>query len=242
VTQKEVGCYGFKLYRQADGEAERTSLTERVIPGGRLSAVRWSYYATYNFFISILASFIRMSTFSLVGAVIPVAAAGSLFAGFMSVANLAYSFSYASGSWLYDNGLNLGIFRSLQNSLFGIPAAPGDSMSIALLIFIGSMAYLLSFVAVRMLPDKRHTQAAEDAGDYLIGPEHFKVLGTTALRTMNRVTLYIGAGLFAGLFFGLHMDVIAAVIMSFFLATFIRKVLLDNNYKRYVRTHGSGGA
>ncbi|MBN1423317.1 hypothetical protein JXA88_02065 [Candidatus Fermentibacteria bacterium] len=238
TTDGESGLYGFRLLRQVDGEDEPTSLTDWVIPGGRLGAVRWGYYAVYNFFMSIVISFIRMSTFSLVGAVIPVAAAGSLFAGFMSVANLAYSFSYASGSWLYDNGLNLGIFRTLQGTLFGIPSAPGDTMSIALLIFIGSMAYLLSFVAVRMLPDRRHTQAAEDAGDYLVGPEHFKVLGDRLLRWINRVTLVVAIALFAALVFVAGLDVIAGAIVSFFLATFMRKVYLDMRHTQYVRTHG----
>ncbi|MCU0611664.1 MAG: hypothetical protein MUE60_07755 [Candidatus Eisenbacteria bacterium] len=242
TTQREAACYGYNLHRQKDGDAERTRLTKMTVPGGRLSAVRWGYYAVYNFFMSILVSFIRMSTFSLVGAVIPVAAAGSLFAGFMSVANLAYSFSYASGSWLYDNGLNLGILRTLQATLFSIPSKPGDTMSIALLIFVGSMAYLLSFVAVRMLPDRKHTQAVEDTGDYLIGPEHFKVLPPAMLRAINRVTLTFGTVLFAALMVGAHLDPIAAIIVSFFLATFLRKVYLDARYKQYARTHGTGGA
>lgn len=240
TTEGETGCYGFRVHRQVEAAAERELLTERIIPSGRYASVRWGYYAVYNFLMAILVSFIRMSTFSLVGAVIPVAAAGSLFAGFMSVANLAYSFSYASGSWLYDNGLKLGVFRTLQATLFSIPSKPGDSMSIALLIFIGSMAYLLSFVAVRMLPDKRHTQATEDTGDYLIGPEHFKVLGDRTLRTFNRLSLGLGIALCAALLLGLHLDVIASVIVSFFLATFLRKVALDNRYQRYVRTHGGG--
>ncbi len=109
-----------------------------------------------------------MSTFSLVGSVIPVAAAGSLFAGFMSVANLAYSFSYASGAWLYENGLGFGIFRALQSRLFNIPATSSDNMSIALLILIGSLASLLSFLAVHMLPDKLQTQAVQDEEAYLV--------------------------------------------------------------------------
>ncbi len=238
-TEWERSCLGFEAYRRVEGEVERSLLTERFVPSGRLAAVRWGYYAAYNFLMAILASFIRMSTFSLVGAVIPVNAAGSLFAGFMSVANLAYSFSYASGSWLYDNGLNYGIFRSLQTTLFGIPAAPGQSMSIALLIFIGSMAYLLSFLAVRMLPDRRQTQATEDTAEYLVGPEHFKVLGSSTLRVANIAALVLGVAICAALLVQAHLDVIAAVIVSFFLATFLRKVYLDMRYARYVRTHGT---
>ncbi len=209
-----------------------TSYIHTQLPGLDPGTVRWGYYATYYFFSSILISFIRMSTFSLVGAVIPVNAAGSLFAGFMSVANLAYSFSYSSGSWLYDNGLKLGVFRTLQQSLFSIPASPGDTMSIALLIFVGSMAYMLSFVAVHMLPDRRQTRAAEDAGDYLVGPEHFEVLGTGFLRRVNRGTLVFGLTLFAVLHFFSGVGIIAAVILSFFASTFLRKQFLDLVYKR----------
>jgi MFS family permease len=201
-----------------------------LFPGANLSAVRWGYYAVYYFMSSILISFIRMSTFSLVGAVIPVNAAGSLFAGFMSVANLAYSFSYASGSWLYDNGMNLGIFQMLQNSLFGIPGSPGDKMSIALLIFIGSMAYLSSFVAVHFLPDRRQTQATEETDDYMIGPEHFKALGERTLRWVNIISLTLGVGVFYVVMFRLGIDIIGAVLLSFFIVTFIRKLFLDWRY------------
>ena len=111
------------------------------MPSVPIGNVRLGYYASYSFLIAIVSSFIRMSTFSLVGAIIPINAAGSLFAGFMSVINLAYSFAYASGSWLYMNGLDYGICRYLQSVLFDIPSMPGDKMSISLLIFIGSMAY-----------------------------------------------------------------------------------------------------
>jgi MFS family permease len=213
-----------------------TSAIHGRLPGTDPGTVRWAYYAGYNFFMSILISLIRMSTFSLVGAVIPVNAAGSLFAGFMSVANLAYSFSYASGSWLYDNGLKLGIFRTLQQSLFSIPAYPGDKMSIALLIFVGSMAYLLSFVAVHMLPDRRHTQSSDDTDHYLIGPEHFSVLGAGLLRKVGWVTAATGLALFGVLYFGAGIDLIAGAIVSFFLATFARKVFLDLAYRHRGRS------
>jgi MFS family permease len=208
-----------------------------LFPGANLGAVRWGYYAAYYFMSSILISFIRMSTFSLVGAVIPVSAAGSLFAGFMSVANLAYSFSYASGSWLYDNGMNLGIFRTLQNSLFGIPGGPGDKMSIALLIFIGSMAYLSSFIAVHFLPDQKQTRAAEESDDYMIGPEHFKALGERALKRVNITSLVLGVGLFYVVMFKAGIDFIGAVLLSFFIVTFFRKLFLNWRYNRHARKH-----
>ena len=66
---------------------------------------------------------IWMSTFSLVGAVVPVAAAGSLFAGFMSVANLGYTFSYASGAWLYEHGMAVAPLRGVQQRPVRVAAA-----------------------------------------------------------------------------------------------------------------------
>ena len=54
---------------------------------------------------------VRMSTFSVVGAVMPVAAAGSLFAGIMSVTNLGLHGSYSSGAWLYAHGMEVGAVR-----------------------------------------------------------------------------------------------------------------------------------
>jgi MFS family permease len=215
-----------------------TSITTTIngwIPGAGIETIRWTWYATYYFFMSIMISLIRMSTFSLVGAVIPVKAAGALFAGFMSIANLAYSFSYASGAWLYDNGLGLSIFRRLQEGLFRIPAEPGEPMSIALLVFVGSMAYMLSFVAVHMLPDRRHTQSIEGEDEYNIGPKHFSVLGRDFLSRLNTVGWIIGLGLFSLLYVWRGLDIIAAIIGSFFIATLIRKVVLDVAYKRYLR-------
>jgi MFS family permease len=201
------------------------------MPGMAIGTVRLGYYATYSFMVSIVSSFIRMSTFSLVGAVIPVNAAGSLFAGFMSVANLAYSFSYASGSWLYVNGLNYGICREIQNFLFSIPGVSGDRMSISLLIFIGSMAYWISFLSVNMLPDVRETRATSDRAESLTGPEQFNVLGAGFLRKVN-FAFWAGAVLlFVGLFWSWHLDLIASLIITFFGATFLRKVFLDWRYK-----------
>jgi hypothetical protein len=58
-----------------------------------------------------------MSTISPVGAVIPVAAAGSLFAGFMSVP-ISPTLRYSSGAWLYDNGMS--VLRGPQRAIFGL--------------------------------------------------------------------------------------------------------------------------
>jgi MFS family permease len=208
-----------------------TEAIHRMLPGTDLAHVRWGYYAIFNFLISILSSFTRMSTFSLVGAVIPVNAAGSLFAGFMSVANIAYSFSYSSGAWLYENGLNYGMCRNIQQSCFGIPAAAGDKMSFALLILIGTISSLLCLAAVHRLPDKRHTAAAGDEDDYMIGPEHFKALGDRRLRLINWIALVVGIVFVAGSRYGWDLDLTAAVVIGFFLATFGRKLYLDHLYK-----------
>ena len=95
-----------------------------------------------------------MSTFSLVGVVIP-AAAGSLFAGFMSVANLGYSFSYSTGSWLYGHGWSTPSSRRSRWRSFGVPANEQGEMSIAMLTLIGAMAYFLSFLVIQKLPTRR---------------------------------------------------------------------------------------
>ena len=85
---------------------------------------------------------------------VPTAAAGSLFAGFMSVSNLAYAASYGSGGWLYDNGMAIAPLRGLQRVLFGIGGGPGDKLSLNVLILIGSVAYFACFIAVHLLPER----------------------------------------------------------------------------------------
>jgi len=204
------------------------------LPGYDLGTVRWVYFAVYNFLSGIIISLIRMSTFSLVGAVIPVAAAGSLFAGFMSVANLAYSFSYASGAWLYENGMRFGIFRTFQNSLFNIPASSSDNMSIALLIFIGSLAYLLSFLAVHMLPDKLQTQAVQDNEEYMASPGRYRELGHGFLKTVNIAGLAAGITVFCLLSLVAGIDILAGVILTFLGITFLRKAFLDWRYNQFL--------
>ena len=173
-----------------------------------------------------------MSTFSLVGAVIPVAAAGSLFAGFMSVANLAYSFSYASGAWLYENCMGFGIFRTLQNSLFHIPATSSDNMSIALLIFIGSLSYLLSFLAVHMLPDKHQTQAVQDKEEYLASPDRYREMGHGFLKAVSIASLAAGIAVFCLLCLVAGIDILGSVILTFLGITFLRKLFLDWRYNQ----------
>ncbi len=207
-----------------------TNTISTWLPGCELGTVRWVYFAGYSFLSGILISLIRMSTFSLVGAVIPVAAAGSLFAGFMSVANLAYSFSYASGAWLYENGMRSDMLRAFQSSLFNIPATSSDKMSIALLILIGSLTYLLSFLAVHMLPDKSQTQAVREREDSLDSPDRYRELGSGFLKLVDRVSLVAGIAIFCLLNLMAGIDILAGSILTFLGIAFLRKVFLDWRY------------
>ncbi|MCP4022083.1 MAG: folate/biopterin family MFS transporter, partial [Desulfobacteraceae bacterium] len=225
-------CINLTQYLMVEPYFSRvTNFILQWFPQADPSFVKWIYFAIYNFFAETLKAFIRMSTFSLVGAVIPVAAAGSLFAGFMSVANLGYSFSYASGAWLYDNGLNFSIFRILQEGFFNIPANSGEHMSILLLIFIGSMAYFLSFLSVHMLPDKRQTQQTSDL-KAMISPKDHKILGTRFLKIVNILSLAGGASLLGFCFLVMGIDIIAGFILAFLVIVFVRKVFLDWQYKK----------
>jgi len=205
-----------------------------VLPWHSLDAIRFLYLAGYNFFYALLDSVISMSTLSLVGAVIPVYAAGSLFAGFMSVSNLASAFSYSSGSWLYDNGLKYGFFRFLQKELLGIASSGGDKMALSLLIFLGPLTTLISFLVVHILPDRKQTLGV-DNNPNLIGPKEFKVLGESFLRIVNIVSLISGITIFLLIFLGCSEDIIKSSLIAFFTTTFLRKVFLDWCYKRFIK-------
>jgi MFS family permease len=192
--------------------------------------VRLVYLSAYNFLMAILIGLIRMSTFSLVGAVIPVAAAGSLFAGFMSINNLAYSFSYSSGAWLYENGLRYDFMRTTQESLFGIPGAEGDSLSISMLILIGSSAYLLSFLAAHMLPDRQQTLATDESDQYMAGPEKYEAIGASYRKLINvlAVSCIVMLSVALSHIWGWQASsMIKAVLIGFFAVAFLRKVTLD---------------
>jgi MFS family permease len=196
-----------------------------ILPFWDESTVRVVYLCAYSFLLAIPASSIRMSTFSVVGAVIPPAAAGSLFAGFMSVANLAYSLSYASGAWLYDNGTGLGLLRSVQQAVFGIGSKPGDSLSVNMLILMGSLAYLTSFVCVHVLPDRRQTLDADAQRGYA-GPERWNALGRSQKLRADVVAGALGALLLATLLYW-ELDPVSSALIAFFLTTGLRKVALD---------------
>lgn len=190
-------------------------------------SVRLGYLCVYNFMQATMLGLIRMSTFSLVGAVIPVAAAGSLFAGFMSVNNLAYSYSYSSGAWLYENGLGFGLLRSVQEAVFSIPAVIGENLSIQMLILFGSLAYLLSFAAVSMLPDLKRTLSGQVQSADEVGPEEHSALPDSLRRGVNSAFLAGWAGLFLVALFVLGQHPISSALVSFFLAAFLRKVFMD---------------
>ena len=212
--------------------SKATHTISGFFPGSDIGTIRWAYFAVYNLFSGFFISLIRMSTFSLVGAVIPVAAAGSLFAGFMSVANLAYSFSYAGGAWLYENGMRFSLLRVFQDRVFHIPAQSTDHMSIALLIFIGSMAYLLSFLAVHKLPARDRTRAIRDEDAYLESPDRYLTMGTGFLKAVNIVSLSAGIAVFCLLTLVVEIDILAGVILAFLGITFLRKVFLDRQIDR----------
>ncbi len=207
-----------------------TSITralQRLLPFASEGSVRLGFLAGYNGLLAIGVALIRMSTFSIVGAVIPVAAAGSLFAGFMSISNLAYSFSYGSGSWLYTHGLEFGFMRSIQVALFHLPGQAGENLSINMLILIGSLAYLLSFVSVHLLPDRRQTLRTEADEASWPGPERWRVLSLGARRGLNVAALAGGGALAAVAISVWRFDAVSAILMSFFAATMLRKAALD---------------
>lgn len=193
---------------------------------------RVTFLAAYNGLLAIGVALIRMSTFSLVGAVIPVAAAGSLFAGFMSVSNLAYSFCYASGSWLYTHGLEYGLIRRTQSALFGLVGRSGDELSINMLILIGSLAYLISFAAVHLLPDRRRTVATAQEEQPEPGPERWLTLPPRLRRGVNLATLAGSLAFFLWAILRWRYDVISAVMLTFFAAVMLRKFVLDAMLRR----------
>lgn len=199
----------------------------RALPFLGEGNARLVYLAAYNGLLAIGVSLIRMSTFSLVGAVIPVAAAGSLFAGFMSVANLAYSFSYASGAWLYTHGLEFGFLRTLQAALFGIPGQAGGELSINMLILIGSLAYLLSFATVHLLPDRRRTLATEVEEERHEGPERWRALRPAWKRGIDLAALVLGLAFGVTAVWRWEFDVVSAALLAFFGLTMLRKAVLD---------------
>lgn len=198
-----------------------------LLPFVSQDQARLLYLCIYSGLQAAAVSMIVMSTFSLVGSVVPTTAAGSLFAGFMSVSNLGTSFSYASGAWLYEHGLEFAPLRTLQRSVFGIVGHAGQNLSVNMLILVGSCAFLLSFACVHVLPDRAATLATASGEAEQPGPERWSVLPDVWRRCVNATALLVAAALFALTFGWLDIDVIAAVLVTFFGTTLLRKVTLD---------------
>ncbi len=165
------------------------AVVEQLLPFLGRDNARLAYLCTYSGLQATAVSMIVMSTFSLVGSVVPTNAAGSLFAGFMSVSNLAMSFSYSSGAWLYEHGLEFAALRDLQRSIFGIAGNPGQNMSVNMLILVGSCAFLASFACVHVLPDRAATLATHGTEAVDVGPERWLVLPPRWRRLVNGINV-----------------------------------------------------
>jgi MFS family permease len=207
-----------------------THLAE-LVPLLNRSTARLVYLCIYSGLQATAVSMIVMSTFSLVGSVVPTNAAGSLFAGFMSVSNLALSFSYASGAWLYEHGLEFASLRVLQARLFGIVGNSGENMSVNMLILVGSCVFVLSFACVHVLPDRAATLAAPGSELVEPGPERWLALPAAWRRMVNAVAIIFSIVAFGFAFGILEIDLIAATLVTFFGTTMLRKVTLDSLLK-----------
>jgi MFS family permease len=198
----------------------------RWLPFLDAATVRVGFLCLNNFVLAAAISLFRMSTLSLVGAVIPVAAAGSLFAGFMSVANLGYAASYQSGAWLYDHGMALAPLRAVQRALFGIGGGATDKLSMNMLILIGAVGYLASFIAVHVLPG-RDAAGTADGDRPPAGPERWLALPTRQRQAATGSALALGGAALVWLTFGLHFDTVTSVLMTFLGVCLVRKAVLD---------------
>jgi hypothetical protein len=123
--------------------------------------------------------------------------------------------------------MEYGLLRGLQAAIFKVPGQVGDSLSINMLILIGSLAYLLSFVAVHLLPDRKQTRATQVDEQSFPGPERWQALSPRLRRDINISALALGLELFIAAVGLWGMDPIAAVMMSFFGLAFLRKSALD---------------
>ncbi|HEY7376261.1 MAG TPA: hypothetical protein VIF57_29130 [Polyangia bacterium] len=174
---------------------------------------------------------IWMSTYSLVGAVVPIGAAGSLFAGFMSVANLGNTFSASSGAWLYDHGMAAAPLRDLQRALFGLGGGATDKLSMHMLVLIGGLAYFASFLAVHLLPGRDATLAG-GGGAGAVGPARWRVLPAALRRTTNGGAVAVGVALLAVLVWRLEIDPVASVLTTFLAVCLARESFLDALLRR----------
>ncbi len=174
---------------------------------------------------------IWMSTYSLVGAVVPVQAAGSLFAGFMSVANLGNTFSASSGAWLYDHGMAIAPLRALQGGVFGLGGGPTDKLSMHMLVLIGGLAYFASFIAVHLLPGRDETLGG-GTGAPPVGPARWLVLPAGWRRATNASAVAAGVAVLATLVLRLKIDPVASALATFLGICLLREWLLDALLRR----------
>jgi len=207
-----------------------TGALSRALPFLDASTVRVGFLCANNALLALANSMFRMSTLSLVGAVVPVAAAGSLFAGFMSVNNLAYTFSYGSGAWLYDHGMSVAPLRAVQRVIFGRGGGATDKLSMNMLILIGSVAYFASFIAIHTLPGRDATLAAE--GQVAAGPERWRGLPAGRRRAVNVGALAAGAAALMWLIWRFEVDPVSSVLMTFLGVCMLRKAVLDALLRR----------
>ncbi|MFO1521455.1 MAG: hypothetical protein U1F77_18975 [Kiritimatiellia bacterium] len=211
----------------------------RWLPGVDMGALRWGYYAGYGFLTAIVNVVHPHEHLQ------PGRGDHSGGGGGLAVRGLHV-------------GLQPGLFLLLRRagvavragnaggpaSLDGARAVrrflrAGDKMSYELLVFLGSVAGLLSLVVVRALPDRRHTAAGGDHEPAGLGPEDHRRLGPDRLRAVNGTAWVLFAGLLWGQWQVAGLEPIASVILSFFTAAFIRKVALDRMCRRQNRRPAS---
>ena len=212
-----------------------TGALSRALPFVSPGAIRMALLCLDMAFVAAAMQLIWMSTYSLVGAVVPVAAAGSLFAGFMSVANLSYTVSYASGAWLYERGMAFAPLRGLQRAVFGLPGGPADKLSLHMLVLIAALAYFASFIAVHLLPERAATLAS-DGGEAPAGPERWLALPTGLRRATNWIALAGGAALLVLLVGRLKFDPVSSALTTFLGVCLFRKSFLDAALRRLSRS------
>jgi hypothetical protein len=205
-----------------------TSGVSALLPFAGEADARMLVLCLQSFAMTFGISLMNMSTLSLVGAVVPSAAAGSLFAGFMSVGNLGYSMSYSTGAWLYEHGRGVATLAALDDGLFGA-AGTRTTLSIGILVLANALGYILSFAAAHFLPDRAATLESHDAA--LAGVTRWTPLGRSRVRTLSGAFWLGGAALFA-LLHSAGLDPVSSFVATFFTTVFARKAVLDALLRR----------
>ena len=121
--------------------------------------------------------------------------------------------------------------RAVQDAVFGIAGGAGDTMSLQMLVLIGSLAYFTSFLAVHLLPERAATLAAEGTPP-AAGPERWLALPAGLRRATNWGALALGTALLAVLTLRLKFDPVASVLTTFLGVCLIRKSFLDARLRR----------